>query len=55
VLAGDDWMLEEVRGNQIWGIQRAVSEFAKDRILRFEVFPDDSNRYWPQWKIVKPS
>jgi predicted O-methyltransferase YrrM len=54
VLAGDDWMLEEVRGNQIWGIQRAVSEFAKDRVLRFDVFPDDSNRYWPQWKIVKP-
>jgi hypothetical protein len=31
-----------------------VSEFAKDRVLRFDVFPDDSNRYWPQWKIVKP-
>ena len=54
VLAGDDWMLEEVRGNQVWGIQRAVSEFAKDRMLRFEVFPDDSNPGWPQWKIVKP-
>lgn len=54
VLAGDDWMLDKPAGE--WGIQRAVSDFCKDRLLRFEVSPGSpgDKQYWPQWKIARP-
>ena len=51
VLAGDDWLMQEPSG--AWGIQQAVNEFAREHLLRFEVFPGEPNKYWPQWQLVR--
>jgi predicted O-methyltransferase YrrM len=54
VVAGDDWLSEEQEGSTVWGIQKAVSQFAARNRLAFTVFPGWQNSSWLQWQMTKP-